>query len=371
MKSLYFDNSATTAVRPEVVKAMSKVMLVDYGNPSSAHALGDNAQKLMTSARTNLARAIGARVHEVYFTSGTTESNNWALQGLARVFPNKKKIIISAIEHPSVRETCVYLKSIGYKIVETPVDSYGFIDLVFLEKEIDNNTLLVSVIHANNIFGTLQNLKKIGDICKKKRVLFHTDCAQSFGKMKILVHDWNIDLLSASAHKIGGPKGVGLLYVREGVKIAPLILGGEQERGLRSGTENVPGIIGFAKACELSLKNDWTKVSEIRDYLIENLQEFGDKISGALGRYRLPNNIFVTFPKVNAEELMHKLSVRGIYVSQGSACDSKKEVEDYDLKAIGLSAKEMKSSLRISLPADVTKKDVEYFVKVLKSLIND
>jgi len=369
MKSLYFDNSATTPVREEVVKAMNKVMLVDYGNPSSAHALGDNAQKLMTSARTNLARAIGARTHEVYFTSGTTESNNWALQGLARAYPSKKKIIISSIEHPSVREVCSYLKTKGYSIIEIPVNSEGFIDLNFLEKSIDSNTLIVSVIHANNIFGTVQNLKKIGDLCRRKNVLFHTDCAQSFGKMKILVHDWNIDLLSASAHKIDGPKGIGLLYARDGVKIFPLIYGGGQEKGLRSGTENVQGIVGFAKACEVSLKNDWNKVMKIRDLLINNLIDLGSVVQGVWGEKRLPNNIFVTLSGHDAEELMHKLSVRGIYVSMGSACDSKKEKEDYALQAIGLSSADIKSSLRISLPFDVTKRDVEYFVKVLKSLL--
>ena len=369
MRELYFDNSATTAVHSEVVREMNKVMLRDYGNPSSAHAIGDRASKIVLSARTKIARAIGSRAHEVYFTSGTTESNNLALQGLARAYPSKKKIIISAIEHLSIRETCSYLKTCGYNIVEVPVDSLGFIDLDFLEHAIDSNTLVVSVMHANNIFGTIQDLKKIGDICHRKGVLFHTDCAQSFGKLNVLVHDWNIDLLSASAHKIGGPKSVGLLYVHDGLKILPLFFGGGQEKGLRSGTENTAGIVGFAKACELSLKDDWTRVSKMRDYLIEKLREIDGNIVGALGRYRLPNNVFVTFSRVDAEELMHKLSVREIYVSQGSACDSKKEKEDSALRAIGLSAKDIRNSLRISLPADVTKKDVEYFVKVLRKLI--
>ena len=369
MKSLYFDNSATTAVYPAVAKLISNVMLSDYGNPSSNHAFGDKSQKLLLSARTKLARAIGSKVHEIYFTSGTTESNNLAIQGLARAYPEKKKIIISAIEHPSIRETCLYLKTLGYKIVEIPVSSEGFIDLAFLEKGIDSETLFVSVMHANNIFGTIQNLKKIGDICKRKGVLFHTDCAQSFGKMKLLVHDWNIDLLSASAHKIGGPKGVGFLYVRDGVAITPLIFGGGQEKGLRSGTENVPAIIGFAKACEISLKKDWTKISEMRDLFIDKLRGIGGKLVGARGISRLSNNIFVTFSGMNAEDILYKLSEKGIYVSIGSACDSKKEKENSALKAIGLSSTDMKSSLRISLPVDVTKKDIEYFVNVLRKLI--
>ncbi|MEK6811311.1 MAG: cysteine desulfurase family protein, partial [Nanoarchaeota archaeon] len=238
VKEIYFDAAATTRVYPEVVKAMNGVMLDEYGNASSAHALGDRASKLIINSRANIARALGARTHEIYFTSGTTESNNWVFSGLAHTNSGKKKILISSIEHPSIRETAELFKGWGYNIVEIPVNSEGFVDLNFIEKNIDSETLFVSVIHGNNIFGTIQNLKKIGAICKRNGVLFHTDAAQSFGKIKILVHDWNIDLLSASAHKISGPKGVGLLYVREGIKFSPLIYGGGQERGLRSGTEN-------------------------------------------------------------------------------------------------------------------------------------
>ncbi len=369
MKILYFDNAATTPVRKEVVSVMNKVMLTNYGNPSSAHAIGDTASKLLFDSRVKIARAIGSKVYELYFTSGTTESNNLAIQGLAKANPEKKKIIISSIEHPSVRETCLSLKSKGYNIVEIPVSSEGFVDLNFLERNIDKNTLLVSVIHANNIFGTIQNLNKIGDICKSKKVFFHTDCAQSFGKMKILVHDWNIDFLSASAHKIGGPKGVGFLYVRDGIKISPLIYGGEQENGIRSGTENVSGIVGFANASELSLKNDWNEVSEIRDYLISKLEILGGKIIGTYGRNRLGNNIFVSFTGINGEDLMYNLSNVGIYVSTGSACDSKKEKEDSSLIAIGLNKELIKSSIRISLPFDVSKKDADYFLSILRKFI--
>ncbi len=369
MKKLYFDNSATTPVRKEVVFEMNKAMLTDYGNPSSNHAVGDRASKLLLDSRTKIARAIGAKVHEIYFTSGTTESNNWVFSGLAHTNPSKKRILISSVEHPSIRETANLFKNWGYKIVEIPVSSEGFVDLDFIEKNIDSETLFVSVIHANNIFGTIQPLKKIGDICKSKNVLFHTDCAQSFGKMKMWVHDWNIDLLSASAHKIGGPKGVGLLYVRDGVKFSPLILGGGQEKGLRSGTENVPGIVGFAKACDLSLKENWTKVSEVRDYLITGLEKIGGKIIGVSGRDRIANNVFVSFTEVNGEDLMYKLSNEGVYVSTGSACDSKKEKEDSSLLAIGLNKEQIKKSIRISLPFNVSKKDVDYFLKVLRKFV--
>ena len=223
-------------------------------------------------------------------------------------------------------------------------------------------------MHVNNIFGTIQDLKKIGDICKRNGVLFHTDCAQSFGKLKILVHDWNIDLLSASAHKIGGPHGIGLLYVRDGVKFSPLIYGGGQERGLRSGTENVAGIVGFAKAVDISLKEDWTNVEKIRNYLINGLEKIGARLIGSKDK-RCPNNVFIAIQNADSEKLLYQLSSKGIYVSRGSACESKKEIEDAALMTIGLTAKEMKSSLRISLPVEVTKKDADYFLKTIKALI--
>lgn len=369
MKELYFDTNSTTAVDRQVVKVMNEVMIHNYGNPSSAHSLGDKASKLVLKSRTQISRAIGAKAHEVYFTSGTTESNNWVFSGLAHTNSNKKKILISSIEHPSIRETANLFKNWGYQIIEIPVNNEGFVDLNFIERNIDSQTLFVSVIHGNNIFGTVQDLKKIGDICKKKGTLFHTDAAQTLGKMKILVHDWNIDLLSASAHKISGPKGVGILYVREGVNFSPLIYGGGQEKGLRSGTENVAGIIGFEKAIEISIKTDWSLVSKIRDYLILQLEKVGGKIIGSLDK-RLPNNIFVNFPNVDAERLLYDLSSKGIFVSMGSACDSKKEIEDSALKSIGLSSKEMNSSIRVSLPINVTKGEVNYFLKVLKGLIS-
>jgi cysteine desulfurase len=368
MKTLYFDTNATTQVYPEVVKVMNEVMLSEYGNASSQHKMGDKAAKLVLESRTKIARNIGAKAHEIYFTSGTTESNNWIFSGLAHT-AIKKKILISSIEHPSIRETANLFKVWGYKIVEIPVNEDGLVNLKFIEDNIDSDTLFVSVMHGNNIFGTLQDLKKIGDICKKKGTLFHTDAAQTIGKCKILVHDWNIDLLSASAHKTGGPKGVGILYVKEGTKFSPLIQGGGQERGMRSGTENTPAIVGMSKALELSEKKGWKSCEEVRDYIIEKLIENEDILVRGSMESRLPNNIFFTIIGVDAEKLLYDLSNKGIYVSIGSACDSKKEIEDHALKSIGLSAKDMKSSLRVSLPIDVTKKDADYFLKVLNELI--
>ncbi len=369
MKELYFDSASTTRVYPEVVKSMSKIMLDDYGNPSSSHALGDKASKIVLDSRTKIARSIGAKTHEILFTSGTTESNNWVFSGLAHTNPNKKKILISSIEHPSIRETANLFKNWSYNIVEIPVDKDGFVDVRFIEKNIDSDTLFVSVIHGNNIFGTVQDLKKIGDICKKKGTLLHTDAAQTLGKIKILVHDWNIDLLSASAHKIGGPKGIGILYVRDGIKFSPLVYGGGQERGLRSGTENVAGIVGFSKALEISNKIGWNNCENVRNYIVEKLSQDKNIIVRGSMNSRIPNNLFFTIAGVDSEKLLYDLSNKGIYVSIGSACDSKKEIEDHALKAICLSSKEMKSSLRVSLPVDVTKKDADYFLKTLKGLI--
>jgi cysteine desulfurase len=368
MKELYLDANATTRVNNEVVKTISDCMLNNYGNPSSEHRLGDNSSKKVLESRSFIARTIGCKAQEIFFTSGATESNNWIFTGLAHLNPNKKKVLISSIEHSSINETANLFVNWGYNIVRIPVDKKGFVDLEFLKNNIDNETLFVSIIHGNNIFGTIQNLKKIGDICKKNNVLFHTDAAQTLGKVKILVHDWNIGLLSGSAHKLEGPKGVGFLYVREGTKFSPLIYGGGQEKGLRSGTENVPGIVGFSKALEISIKRDWNKIKQIRDYLIEELEKINCKIIGSKEE-RIPNNIFITIPNVNGEKLIYDLSGKGIYVSKGSACDSKKELEENSIKELGLSDKEIKSSIRISLPSYIKKKDIDYFLKMLKSLI--
>ncbi|MEK6915744.1 MAG: cysteine desulfurase family protein [Nanoarchaeota archaeon] len=369
MGELYFDSNSTTRVHPEVVRVMNDVMLKDYGNPSSLHALGDRASKILESARLNVSKAIGAKYDEIYFTSGATESNNLAIIGLASAFPEKRRILISSIEHPSIREVCKHLKSKDYEIVEIPVDKDGFVNLKFIENNLNKNTLIVSVIHGQNIFGTLQNLKKIGDICKAKKVLFHTDASQSFGKTKILVHDWNLDMLSASAHKISGPKGVGVLYIDNKLKINPLFYGGGQERGLRSGTENVPGIAGLDKAVQIAIKEDWKKISKMRDYLIENLAKMGAELIGSRNE-RVLNNIFVYFSGLDSERLLYDLSAKKIYISVGSACDSKKKLEDASLLALGLSKEKLNSVIRISLPVDVKKKDVDYFVEVLKRLMS-
>ncbi len=365
MKGIYLDNAATTSVFKEVVSEMNRFHLQEYGNPSSQHELGERALKSMNLSRGKIAAEINAKTNEIIFTSGTTESNNLAFFGLVNKNSDKKKILISSIEHSSIFEICDSLRKNGYEIIEVPVDSQGFVDIKFIEKNIDSDTLLVSVIHANNEIGVIQDLEAIGKICRNKGVYFHSDCAQSFGKLKIDVKKMNIELLSAGSHKINGPKGVGFLYLRSGIEIAPLIYGGGQEKGLRGGTENVAGIVGFAKALEITKRIDKRKIMKIRDYFISALEKIDGKINGSVER-RLYNNINVSFSGVDGENLTAFLSHKGIYVSAGSACDSKKQRESKVLRAIGLNEKERKGSIRISLNDKISKNDVEHVVKVIK-----
>ncbi len=367
MKHLYFDESATTSVNPNVMKAMMPYFSEEYGNPSSPHAMGAKAKDAVNEARTKLAKEINAKPREIYFTSGATESNNWVFQGLVRAKNNKykKKIIISAIEHASVIEPCAALEKGGYHVVRIPVNKDGIVKYDILEREIDDKTLLVSVMHVNNVIGTVQDIEAIGRICRKKGVLFHNDASQSFGKLVIDVRKMNIDLLSASAHKIGGAKGIGLLYVREGIAIEPLIYGGGQERDMRGGTENVAGAAGFAAALEEIKKVNQNKIRVLRDYIMQEIEKIGGAINGSRPA-RLYNNVHASFKGVDGGTLAEFLSQRGIYVSTGSACDSRKEKEGYVLRAIGLNKELMNSSIRITLPSDVTKKECNELLRALE-----
>ncbi len=357
-KKIYLDNAATTKVNEKVVREMDKYLIEEYGNPSSQHLMGEKAREEIDRARENIAKEINAKPWEIIFTSGGTEANNIAIQGLAKANPEKKKIIISEIEHPSITEPCKHMESLGYKIVKTPVDAKGHVRLDILEKEIDNSTLLVSIMHVNNIIGVVQDISKIIEICKKKGTLFHTDAVQSLGKIGIDVSE-GIDLLSASAHKINGPKGSGFIYIRSGVKVEPIFYGGGQEKGIRSGTENVPGIIGFARALEIQKKVNKDKIKAIRDKIIEGLQNIGGKINGSI-EDRIYNNVHVSFPLIESGVLVEYLSKKGIYVSSGSACESKKEMEDRTLKAIGLTSLEAKGSIRITINEELLEEDVGF-----------
>jgi len=370
-KIIYLDNAATTRVYPKVAEEMQKFLSENFGNPSSIHAFGDRAADAIRIAREKIAKEIGAKPWEIVFTSGGTEANNLVINGLTLANPNKKKIIISSIEHPSMSELCKFLKNWGYKIVEISVDKEGIVDLKKLEKEIDDETLLVSIMHVNNEIGTVQDIKKIGDICRQKKVYFHTDAVQSFAKMKIDVKDMNIDMLSASGHKIGGPKGIGFLYIREGINIKPIMIGGGQERGFRSGTENVAGIAGFAKALDITKKIDKGKIIKLRYKLIFELEKIGGKINGSKIN-RIYNNVSVSFPGIEGDTAVIYLSERGIMCSTGSACKSKQLKESHVLAALGLNKKEIAGSLRLTLNEYVSEKDIDYAVaeinKVVKKL---
>lgn len=367
-KIIYMDCAATKPMYDEVIGEIAKVQKENFGNPSSMHSVGEKAFEIITRAREKLAKEIGAKTHEIIFTSSGTESNNLALRGLIDLNSEKKKIIISSIEHPSVIETCSYLRKRGFNILEIPVDKGGIIDFNFLEKNVDKNTLLISVMHVNNEIGTIQDLEKIGGICRKKNVYFHTDAIQSFGKLKIDVNKMKIDLLSTSAHKIGGPKGIGFLYIREEIKISPIIFGGGQERGLRSGTENVSGIVGFAKAIEVISKINKNRILENRDYFIDELKKIGGKINGSI-KNRIYNNVNVAFFGISGEQGVIYLSQKGIMASTGSACSSKKIIESKTLREIGLGKKEIDGSLRFSIDEKIGKKEIDFTIKILRNFV--
>ena len=371
MKEIYLDEFASARVGRNVLKVMEKHYKEDYANPSSVHGAGEKAFGVIRDCKREIAKEINSKSGEIYFTSGATESNNLAIQGLSRANPKRRTIVISAIEHPSVYETAEYMKSKGYNVIKIGVDLAGKINLEEFEKEILKNKkdiLLVSVMYVNNIIGFVQDLKKIGDICRKNNVLFHTDAVQGFGKLKIDVKEMKIDLLSASGHKIGGPKGIGLLYVRDGVKIKPLLLGGGQEKGLRSGTENIPAIAGFSKALEEIKKLNNEEIKKTRNNLALNLEKIGGKINNDIER-SMYNILHVSFPGIEGRKIVNRLSDEGIYISSGSACESKKAKTDYVLKSIGLNKKEIDGALRISLEKAMKDKEISFVIDRLKKAL--
>jgi len=369
MKSiLYLDTAATSPIYSAVVAEMNNIIKNNYGNPSSIHFQGERARKLLEESRKKIALSINANPEEIYFVSGGTEANNLALQGLAIANPEKKKIIVSAIEHASVLEVCNSLKNWGYQIVKIPVDKSGIIDFNDLEREINGNTLLVSIMHVNNEIGVIQDIEKIGAICKTHKVFFHTDAVQSFGKEKIDVKRMQLSLISASAHKIGGPQGIGFLYVNQNVKISPIIHGGGQERGIRSGTENVSAITGFVKALEITENTSKGRIKKLRDKLIQELKQIGGKINGSLEK-RIYNNINVSFSGIDGETAVIFLSERGIYVSTGSACSSRASKESHVLKALGLKEEEIKGSIRLTFGNSIKEKDANFIIKEIDKVV--
>ena len=371
MTPIYLDNAATTKIDKEVVKAMQPYLEEFYGNPSSVHIKGQETKKAIENARKIIADSINSKPEEIYFTSGGTESNNWALKGLFfEYFPKKNQIITTKIEHDSIINTCKWIEKKGGKVIYLDVDKEGFINLEQLKKSLTPKTFLISIMHANNEIGTIQNLDEIGKIAKEKGILFHSDAAQSYTKIPIDTKKIKIDLMTINSHKIYGPKGVGALYIKEGTKIDPLIHGGGHERKKRSGTENVAGIVGFSKAVEISKKFDYKKISRLRNRLMEGILNSipNTKLNGPREN-RLPNNVNISFKNCEGEALGAYLENKGIYVSTGSACMSNTDAESHVLKAIGLNPKEQDSTIRFTLGKDTTEKDINYVLKILPEIV--
>ena len=370
MKTIYLDNAATTAVDERVLKAMMPYFSEKYGNASSLHQKGQEAKMALEEAREIIAKSINAKPDEIIFTSGGTESNNLAIKGLAFSYPEKKHIIISKIEHDCVLNACKFLESKGYKINYLNVDKEGFIDLKELEKLITHDTLIVSIIHGNNEIGTIQDLSSIGKLCREKKVFFHTDACQSYTKTFIDVNKQNLDLVTLNAHKIHGPKGVGALYLRTGIKVVPIAHGGGHEKNRRSGTENIPGIVGFATAVRIANKSDVEKMRKLRDKLIAGLEKIsGSKLNGARGEKRLVNNINFLFENVEGEAVGGYLDAEGIASSTGSACSSKSLEPSHVLLAIGLKPEQAHGSLRLSLSKFNTEEEINLVLEKLPKII--
>jgi cysteine desulfurase len=368
---VYLDNAAATQVDPRVLKTMMPYFSKNFGNASSLYELGREANEALEKSRKTIANVINAEPGEIIFTSGGTESDNLAIKG---VLSNKKHLITSTIEHPAVLNVFKQLKNKGYKITILPVNKQGIVNLEKLKKSITKQTGLVSIMHANNEIGTIQPIREIGNICKKKGVLFHTDAVQTFGKIPIDVKKMNIDLLSISSHKIYGPKGVGALYVRKGVKINPIIQGGGHEDGIRSGTENVAGIVGFAKAAELCKKEmnkEFKRQIKLRDHLIKNILKIENSWLNGHSKKRLANNAHFCFRFIEGEALVLKLDDKGIAASTGSACSSKHLEASHILLAIGLSPRDAHGSLRVTMGRFTKKSDIDYVINILPKVVNN
>jgi len=369
---IYLDHAASTPIADSVLEEMMPYLKENYGNPSSIHRYGRIATKAIESARKRVAEMINSNPCEILFTSGGTESNNTALHGVMN--QNKgKQLITTSIEHDAVLEPCKKLESLGFDVVYLPVDSVGIIDLAKLESTISEKTSLVSVMFANNEVGTVQPIKEIAQICKKHNVLFHTDAVQGIGKIPINVKELGIDLMSISSHKINGPKGIGALYIRNRVNIDPFILGGGQENGMRSGTENVANIVGFGKACQIAKENihdNITNLQNLRNHLIQRVSSEISHVSvNGHAEMRLPNNAHFTFLGVNGEDLIIKLDEHGIAASTGSACSVKTQKASHVLMAMGFSHEKITGSLRLTVGISNNKSEIDQTVDALKQIV--
>ncbi len=367
------DHSATTAVDPAVREAMLPFFSEKFGNPSSIYTIGRQARKAIEESRQKIADIIGAKKEEIIFTGSGTESDNLAIKGIA--YKNRKKgdhIITSSIEHHAVLHTCKYLELQGFKVTYLPVSREGIVNPADVEKAITPQTILITIMHANNEIGTIQPIEEIGKIARDRNIPFHTDAVQTAGKIPVNVEALGVNLLSMSAHKIYGPKGMGALYIRKGTFIEPQLHGGGHERNLRSSTENVPGIVGFGKACELAKERlpDETRLAELRDRLIKGVLEIKDSYLNGHTTKRLPNNANFRFSYIEGESMILNLDMKGVSASTGSACSSTSLEPSHVLMAIGLKPEEAHGSLRLTLGRENTQEDVDYVVSVLPEIVN-
>lgn len=373
---IYLDHAATTAVHPDVLKEMLPYFTDKFGNPSSVYGFAANNKNKLTEARETIAGALGAKPEEIYFTAGGSESDNWALKCTAEAYGvHGGHIITTKIEHHAILHACKYLQNRGYDVTYLDVDENGLVDLNTLEAAIRPDTFLISIMFANNEIGTIEPIKEIGEIAHRHGILFHTDAVQAFGQIPIHVDEMNIDMLSASGHKFNGPKGIGFLYIKKGLKLKSFIHGGQQERGRRAGTENVPGIVGIAKACEIAMaemEERMKKETELRDYLIERiLKEIPYTRLNGHSKKRLPNNVNISFQFVEGESILIMLDMAGICASSGSACTSGSVDPSHVLLAIGLPHEIAHGSLRLTIGYENTKEEMDTVVDNLKRIITN
>jgi len=375
MKRIYLDYAATTPTHPEVVKAMLPYFTDAFGNPSSIHSLGQETKAAIEEARDKVARLIGARSEEIVFTSGGTEADNFAVKGVA--YANRQRgnhIITTSIEHHAVLEPCKFLEGQGFEVTYLPIDKYGLVDPEDVRKAITDKTILISVMHANNEIGTIEPIPEIAKIAQRQEIYFHTDAVQTIGHIPVNVDALGVDLLSISAHKIYGPKGIGALYIRKGTRIVPFMHGGEQERGRRASTENVPAIVGFGKAVEIAeseMQDEMERLTSLRDELIRGLFERmeGIYLNGHPSQ-RLPSNVNISVEFVEGESMAISLDLDGIAASTGSACASNAIEASHVLLALGLPAWLCHGSLRLSLGRETTREDMERVLEVLPRIVS-
>ncbi|MFC2168950.1 cysteine desulfurase family protein [Acidobacteriota bacterium] len=371
---IYLDNNATTPLDPKVTEKMSAFLKEHFGNPSSLYPIGREVKDIIKQARETIADALGANRTEIVFTGSGTESDNFALRGLFNAYPEKSELIISSIEHPAIVETANYLEKKGVKIIYVPVDGQGMIDLNFLNDVISPKTGLISIMHANNELGTIQPIEVVAEIARKKDIPVHTDAVQSFGKIDVNVNTLGVDLLSISAHKVYGPKGIGALYIRKGTKISPLIFGGHQERLMRAGTENTAGIVGFGEAVRILKERgqkDKKRIEKLAEHLKKGIEQKIPKVKfNGHEKKRVKGTLNFSFSGLEAEAILLALATKDIFVSTGSACSEGGEEVSHVLQSIGLSPEVARSSIRLSVGRFNTEQDIEITLDELPGIVS-